>query len=74
MPAHAMDEWPDGNDRRPSRIESSFLTVCGPVRDRWTCENGGDRPCAGLELLIPFAAVEEVGPKTSCNYHGLNIQ
>lgn len=73
MPAHAMDEWPDGNDRRPSRIESSFLTVRGPVRNRWTCKDSEDGPCASLEFLVPFAAVEEVGPETSCKNHGLSI-
>ncbi len=40
MLAKAMDECPEGNDRRPSRIESSFLSVRGPVRDRWKCKNG----------------------------------
>lgn len=74
MPAHAMDEWPDGNDRRPSRTESSFLSVYGPVRDRWACENCENAPCTSLELLIPFTAVEEVGPKTSCKNHGLHFR
>ena len=26
IPAKAVDEWPDGKDRRPSRTESSFLS------------------------------------------------